>query len=397
MGLTASHLRPGHPDFLDLPWDLPLAAWDGRCDRVERLPRGESRHEVLFVDYDGRLYALKAMQPGLAEREFGLLRAMHERELPVVTPVGHVATTTSEGEISVLVTRYLDHSLPYHALFVASDLSRHKEALLDAMASLLVQLHLAGVYWGDCSLFNTLFQRDAGTLRAVLVDAETAEIHPTLSDRLRQSDLDLMEDNVAGGLLDLVALGTLAPDYPALATAADVRRRYHALWDEVRRVVTIDARDRWRISERVRALNALGFSVGEIVITPDAQGDERLAVRVAVTDRSHHRRLLHGLTGLETHERQARLLVNEIQELRATLSQDKNRSVSLSTAAWRWLEERYRPIVKRLSELAMAGDDDDAERYCQLLEHKWLMSEAAQRDVGHDAALDDLIARRRPA
>lgn len=305
-GLVATHLRPGHPDFLDLPWEYPLHAWDVHCERLERLPRGESRHEVVFVGYEQRLYAVKSMPPGQAEREFALLRAMEERELPVVTAVGHCAVTTEDGQASILITRYLEHSLPYHALFVASDLQRYREPLLDALASLLVQLHLAGVYWGDCSLFNTLFLHDAGTLQAVLVDAETSEVHPSLSERLRAADLDLMEENVAGGLLDLVALGTLSADYPATATAADVRRRYHGLWAEVQRVVTIDAKDRWRITERVRALNALGFSVGEIVISPTADGNERLAVRVGVSDRSHHRRLLHALTGLETHEHQAR-------------------------------------------------------------------------------------------
>jgi len=394
-GLVASHLRPGHPDFLDLPWERPLSAWDAVCERVEQLPRGESRHTVVFVAYGERLYALKAMAPGQAEREFVLLRTMEERDLPVVTPVGHCAATSDEGAASVLITRYLDASLPYHALFMASDLARYRDALLDALASLLVQLHLGGVYWGDCSLFNTLFLRDAGTLQAVLVDAETSEVHPSLGDGLRAADLDLMEENVAGGLLDLVAHGVLAQGYPALATAADVRRRYDALWAEVRRVVTIDAKDRWRITERVRALNALGFSVGEIVITPTRDGDERLAVRVQVTDRSHHRHLLHSLTGLEAQEHQARLLVNEIQELRATLSQEKNRSTSLSTAAWRWLEERYRPLVARLRAAVPGGGGhpaEDAELYCQLLEHKWLMSERAQRDVGHEAALADLVA-----
>ena len=396
-GLIASHLRPGHPDFLDLPWNRPIDTWAEVSPRVEDLPRGESRHPVVFVAYDERLYAVKGMAPGQAAREFGLLRAMEERNLPVVRAVGHCDIETSEGPSSALVTRYLDHSLPYHAVFVASGLTRYRDPLLDALANLLVQLHLAGVYWGDCSLYNTLFLRDAGTLQAVLVDAETAEIHPSLTQRLRSADLDLMEENVAGGLMDLVAHGMLPAAHPAAEIAAEVRRRYVSLWAEIERVVTIDARDRWRISERVRALNALGFSVGEILITRDAGGlgaelgNERLAVRFAVTDRSHHRRLLHALTGLETQEQQARQLVNEIHELRATMSQSRGRSTSLSSAAWRWLEERYRPVVKRLAVMRGGADVDDAELYCRLLEHKWLMSERAQRDVGHEQAVDDLL------
>ncbi|MFO0744400.1 MAG: DUF4032 domain-containing protein [Myxococcota bacterium] len=392
MALVASQLRPGHPDFLDLPWDLPLDQWEGRCARVERLPRGEARHPIVFVDYDGRLYALKGMEAGHAEREYALLRTMEERALPVVSAVGHCVVDLGADEQSVLITRYLDHSLPYHTLFTTSDLARYRDHLLDALASLLVQLHLAGVFWGDCSLFNTLFLRDAGTLQAVLVDAETSEVHAALSDQLRQADLDLMEENVAGGLLDLVAVGVLAADYPALALAADVRRRYDALWSEVRRVETITPAERWRITERIRALNALGFSVGEIMLTPLPGGDDHVTVRVAVTDRSHHRRLLHALTGLETQELQARQLINEIHELRLAMGQERNRSLSLGAAAYRWLEERYRPAI---AELAKAVPGVEApELYCQLLEHKWLMSEQAARDVGHASALADLLARR---
>ena len=53
------------------------------------------------------------------------------------------------------------------------------------MASLLVDLHLAGVYWGDCSLANTLFRRSGDKIQAYLVDAETSEIHPRLSNGQR--------------------------------------------------------------------------------------------------------------------------------------------------------------------------------------------------------------------
>jgi len=392
-GLQSSHLRPGHPDFLDLPWHLPLDRWTGVCDRVEVLPRGESRHPVVFVDYDGRVYALKAMPPGKAEHEYLLLREMEERQLPVVSPVGHVDVTTDDGEGSVLVTAYLSYSLPYHSLFLQSALSRYQERLVDAMAGLLVQLHLAGVYWGDCSLFNTLFLRDAGTLQAVLVDAETSLVRDRLDDATREADLDLMEENVAGGLLDLVAMGALPEDFPAFDLATEVRRRYGRLWDEVSRVEELGPDERYRIQERVRALNALGFSVGEVALTRAASDRHHLHLRVVVTDRSFNRRMLHSLTGLEVKELQAQQMVNEIQELRASLAAQKDRSVTLGAAAFHWLETRFGPTVTTLR--GATPEDEPAELYCQLLEHKWYMSESAQHDVGHRAALDDFVDRLR--
>lgn len=388
----ACAVRPGYPDFLDLPWRTPLGQWRGRTARLEDLPAGESRHDVVFVNYDGQVYALKALGPGAAEKEYDLLRQMQKLRLPTVVAVGHVQATMQGEACSVLITRYLDHSLPYHSLFLQHGLTRYRTHLLDALAGLLVQLHVAGVYWGDCSLFNTLFLRDAGTLRAYLVDAETSEVLPELSEPRRAAELDIMEENVSGALLDLVALGALPDNYPALETAQDVRRRYDDLWREVTREETVSPSDRYRIEERVRALNALGFSVGEIEIS--AAG-AMLRFRVLVTDRSFHRDLLHSLTGLEVQEMQARQMMNEIHQLRAERSEHENRSLSLSGAAYHWLEQVFKPTTTQLC--AVGGPPQEpAELYCELLDHKWYLSEQAQRDVGLHAALADFLARAAP-
>ncbi len=389
-GFRASSIRAGHPDFLDLPWDRRVEDWAGRCDRLENLPRGESRHPVVFVGYDNVSYALKVTEPGRAEHEFDVLRQMEGKRLPAVDAVGHLEVVDPDGERSVLVTQYLAHSLPYHALFTERSLAQYQTHLLDALAGLLVQLHVAGTFWGDCSLANTLFLRDAGTLNAYLVDAETSAVHEQLSDGQRRQELVVMEENMAGSLYDLIAGGRLSENF-AVAEAVDaVRSKYEALWDEIHREELLAGSDRFLVEERIRKLNALGFSVGAVEFSGAEQG---VKVRAVVTDRTFHRELLHGLTGLAVQERQAQLMMNEIRQVRAWLSQQRGRSVSLSGAAYHWLEETFRPIVRRL-EAARANDDlDAAELYCQLLEHKWYLSEAARRDVGYERALDDYLHR----
>ncbi len=384
-------IRPGHPDFLDLPWTEPLIAWPRLCPRVEDLPRGISRHPVVFVNYDGTLYALKELPPERAGQEYNLLRQMEELRLPAVSAVAHTRTHTAEGEASVLITRYLDHSLPYHLLFTRTSLASYQASLLDAMASLLVQLHLAGVYWGDCSLSNTLFRRNAGALQAYLVDAETSEVHAPLSSGLRAHDLDIMEENVYGGLADLAALSVLPVSYPVTETGPYIRQRYRELWDEITREETLAAGERYRIQDRIRALNALGFSVDEVELTA-SDGGEQVHLRAVVTDRNFHRDLLHSLTGLDAEELQARRMINEIQELKATLSQSHNRSTPLSVAGHYWLNEVYLPTIRQLRPL-IDETTDQAELYCQVLEHKWYLSEQARRDVGHETAAQDYLTR----
>jgi hypothetical protein len=388
-------LRPNHPDFLDLPWHLPLARWSGNCDRLEEVYRGLSRHPVLFINYSGVLYALKELPGEQAKMEFDLLLQMEEMHLPAVTPVGYAFTQAPDSDAvraitSVLVTRYLERSLPYRSLFMGSSLVRYRESLLDAIAGLLVQLHLAGVYWGDCSLSNTLFRRDAGALRAYLVDAETAEIYPNrFPAASRFHDLQIMEENVDGDLLDLATARLLARGIPISDTGEYIRLRYQRLWAEVSREETINPGEHYRIQERIRALNALGFSVGNVELLGGEEGGQ-LHLRVMVTDRNFHSDQLHDLTGLDVEEMQAQKMMNEIQELKATLSQVNNRSTPLSAAAYHWLENSYQPTIKLLQPM-IDQQISPAELYCQVLEHKWYLSEQAHHDVGHQAAAEDFL------
>jgi hypothetical protein len=383
-------LRSEQPDFLDLPWSLPLGQWAGRSQRLEEVARGLSRHPVVFANYTGVLYALKELPGGLAEKEFNLLRQMESARLPVVSPVGHVRTETLQGPSSVLITRFLERSLPYRSLFMSDSLERYRDHLLDAISGLLVQLHLAGMYWGDCSLSNTLFRRDAGALQAYLVDAETAEVYPErLPPTLRYQELEIMEENVDNDLVDLQAEGLLPQGRLFMDVGASIRLRYQSLWEEITRQELVGHHERYRIQERIRALNGLGFSIREVLLE-EVEIGQQLRFRVSVTDRNFHRDQLASLTGIEAEERQARQMMNEIHELQATLSPGSEGSTPLSAAAYHWLENIYRPAIERLAPILGPGQDLP-EMYCQVLEHKWYLSERASQDVGHQTALEDYI------
>src|SRR5205823_12960457 len=166
-----------------------------------------------------------------AEREYRLLRTLAAESMPVVEVVGVVSDRGEEVD-SVLITRHLEFSIPYRALFAERCMPDLRSTLINALSELLVRLHLTGFFWGDCSLSNTLFRDDAGGLSAYLVDAETGELHPALSDGQREHDLMLAEENVVGELLDVAGeVGELPPDIDPLAMAVDLRERYQSLWD----------------------------------------------------------------------------------------------------------------------------------------------------------------------
>ena len=138
--------RTGHPDFLDLPWSEPLEEWEHK--RLVQVVRGISRHVVRFVEYEGAVYALKELPHQYAHREYHLLRELSRHGLPGVEVVGIAHRPALED---ILITRHLEYSLPYRILLARRPMPDMQDRLRDALANLLVRLHLSGFFWGDCS------------------------------------------------------------------------------------------------------------------------------------------------------------------------------------------------------------------------------------------------------
>ena len=286
--------------------------------------------------------------------------------------------------------------MPFRSLFINKLVKQYQKQLLDAISGLLVQLHSNGFYWGDCSLSNILFRRDAGALQAYLVDAETSEYHlPPLSPVLRYHDLEIMEENITGELIDLQTSDSLLFTYPIEQTGLYIQQKYRNLWEEISREDIFSQSELYRVEERIRNLNSLGFSVKDIELLKVDQGDI-LKLRIFVSDRNFHRNQLMELTGLYAEEKQAQQILNEIFELKAKMSQTNYPEITPEAVGQQWLEHVYNPILEKLQSFldnnpAELGAIDFIELYCQLLEHKWYMSERAQHDVGHQAAVEDFI------
>ncbi len=376
--------RQGHPDFLDLPWETPLEEWDDQ--RLVKMAHGISRHVVRFVRFEDRVYALKATGVDAAHKEYRMLRSMRDDHLPVVEPVGVVSDAPNRGD-AVLITRYLDFSLPYWYLLGRGDPTL-ADRLMDAAVVLLVRLHLEGVFWGDCSLSNILWRRDAGAMMAYLVDAETTERNARIGDRMRNWDLDIAVENVAGGLLELQASGRITDEIDPLGIAESLKARYEELWCELTRVEEFDLDDRWRIEQRVRRINELGFDVEELSINRDGR---TLSVQPVLIEEGHYSRELRRRTGLEVQENQARRLLADIDGHRAWLERREGKSIPRAVATARWLAEVYEPAIDAIPD-ALRSHLEPAEIFHQLLEHRYLMAEHRGEEVRTPVALADYVA-----
>ncbi|MFC4469782.1 DUF4032 domain-containing protein [Streptomyces xiangluensis] len=393
MALHISATNPEHPALLlELPWALPLEEWPER--HLVPLPRGISRHVVRYARAGNEVVAVKELAERPAVREYELLRSLHRLNIPAVDPLAVVTGRTRDDEAlePVLITRHLNGSMPYRSMFETTMRPATMHRLMDALAVLLVRLHLAGFAWGDCSLSNTLFRRDAGAFAAYLVDAETGELHHKLSDGQRSYDLDLARVNISGELLDLEASGALHPSVDPIDFGTEICGRYQSLWQELTRTSVYPAGKHHYIDRRVRRLNELGFDVAEMQIAHSSNGDTVTFVP-KVVDAGHHQRQLLRLTGLDAEENQARRLLNDLESWMATqddYAPGDPLAARPEVLAHRWVREVFRPTVRAVPK-ELRGSMDAAELYHGLLEHRWYLSERAQHDIGLDMAVEDYV------
>lgn len=377
------------PTLLDLPWEIPLEEWPDEI--LAALPRGISRHIVRFVNLSDRVIAVKEIGPTVAHHEYEMLRDLSRLGAPSVLPTAVITGRRNlDGEElnAVLVTEHLQFSLPYRALFSQYMSADTATRLIDALAVLLVRLHLLGFYWGDVSLSNTLFRRDAGAFSAYLVDAETGELHPKLTSGQREYDVDLARTNIIGELMDLQAGEYFPEDADPIEVGDRIRSRYEELWNELTGTELIDSSQKWKVAQRIERLNDLGFDVAELKMTSVA-GSTELMIQPKVVDAGHHHRKLMRLTGMDVGEHQAQRLLNDIATYQATSGTP---NMPLELAAHQWLNNAFEPVMRAVP-ADLKTKLEPAQIYHEFLEHRWYLGEQAGQDVPLEEAIDSYVEK----
>ena len=375
------------PDLLFLPWEIPLQEWDE--ETVAPIARGISRHIVRFVKVNSAIYAVKETVDEFAMREYEMLTKLQELDVPCVEPAGIVqgrSDINGNPLGAALLTRHLAFSLHYRALFSTTLRPQVAERFLDALALLLVRLHLNGFLWGDCSLSNTLFRRDAGSFAAYLVDAETGELHEKLTDGQRTHDIENARINIAGELLDLEAGQLLHPSMDPIETANSIISKYQALWREVTEPVVVTPGERYKLYNRITRLNELGFDVAEMKAETNAG---EVFMRPVVLEPNFYANKLAALTGLTVEEQQGRALMKDLEDFR---SKHNITVENTNFAAHRWVSERFNQVIAKVP-IELKSKFTPAQLYCEILEYRWKISEESGQDIGIRPAADEYIAK----
>lgn len=384
-------IRPGNPDFLDLPWERPVAEW--AHERLEDMPTGIHRHPVVFVVYDEGVFVIKELPRRAANGEYRLFRALAERTPRSAEAVGlvdRVWLDPDSEQSSAVITRYLDHSFPYRHLVSGPGFGPRRSQLLDAVAGLLVELHLAGCFWGDCSLSNLLYRYDAETIEAVMIDGETSSLRDKLSDGQRAEDLEIMKLNLAGEMADIAAMTGVEVEHADLNLGEDVEKRYLSLWQELTGELVITRDESYRIRERIARLNDLGFSVDDVYLDPTEHGD-LVRMNVQVGGRTFHSERLRQLTGIEASENQARVVLSDLSYFLARHGMMTASGKSVGT--FKWLTMSFQPMVESISGLK---DGNPVQAYCDFLNHRFRLAQQRNRDVANEEALESWVASGMP-
>ena len=384
MGTPRIQIRPGHPDFLDLPWEDDIYSWSH--PRLVSMPTGIHRHPVVFVEYTHDVYAIKELPRRIAQKEFEVLTKLEARTHVTAEPAGLVDRVWLDRhteQSGAVITKYVRHAFPYRHLATGAGFGLRRRQMSDALASLLVELHLAGCFWGDCSLSNVLCRFDAGAVEAIMIDGETSIIRDSLSDGQRQEDLEIMKENVAGALFDLAAEeGTEISDYE-LELGDTVEASYHALWNELQGEFVIGRDEGYRVRRRIARLNDLGFAVGEIELDPQDEGS-RVSMKVEVGGRTYHMERLRELTGIEASEYQARHILNDLNTFVARRGEGSDTARVASTMQWRL--EVFEPAVAWIADNWHGSDP--IQGFCDYLLFRRSLASSLQNDVPNDMGLN---------
>ena len=380
-----------------LPWDQPLENWPE--DPSLTAQRGISRHVVRLVrstpEPDSEIYAVKETVKEFAVREYEALKELGLRSAPSVSQIAVVdGRTDAEGNDlpCAIVTRFLPYSLPYRVVLSGIVTQHEITNMANALAYLLVRLHLLGFWWGDCSLSNTLFRRDADGFAAYLVDAETGEFQKHLSKGQREHDLDLARFNVAAELEDLKLAGVLFPAMDPIRASESVITRYRKIWNALSEPQILPVNDRHAVEKAMRSLQDIGFAVEEVDIK--LAGDQStLTFTPKLVAPNYHSQRLKELMGLETEEFQAKRILASFDRFR---SREIEKTPDKSESAQRWRDEVFYKVVNSVP-ANLKGRVEDAQLFHEVLEHRWFLGEKAGRDLGLDFATSDYIAQVLPS
>jgi hypothetical protein len=209
-----------------------------------------------------------------------------------------------------------------------------------------------------------------------MIDAETSELHSSLSHGQRREDIEIMKENVAGEMSDIAAETGEDIEAADIGLGEDIAGRYEALWSELNEELVITRDDHYRIRQRIGRINELGFAVDDIEMTP-VDGGNRVRLITHVGGRTYNSDNLRQRAGIEASENQAELILSDLNYF---LSKHGDMTTTRkSVGTFKWLSGQFEPMVERIRDEWFG--DDPVQGFCDYLNFRMALATERQADV----------------
>jgi hypothetical protein len=437
-----------------LPWKAPLEDWPALGVQAISARRGESRHAVLFVEAEGRRYAIKETSPESARKEISQLIEIRRRGIYALEPVGVVVapgppiavgeiagvTQYLPGDRGYCITRLAQRVIPQALLYRYPFTRRNRQMLWNAIIALLLDLHERGIFWGDPSLANVLIDLSQHKVRALLADAETAELYPgPLEENRRQEDLAALQESLLWTGEDIrLARGDGQGPLPITEEDLDYIAQHYAALRRVRSAPDEDTEARPALedaggadaplpSEAANAASApnaeaqnarpltpaervagqlyeLGYSILDLswralLATGDGLGlrPRTLAAHAETARPRWYQQRIQEALGVRIPRPYARQFYRHLIRHQWLMGERAGHEISLQEAARDWYERYHLPAITLLRTY-FPSESDSLEVYLGVLDRKWQLSLRAGFEVSlEEAALDYALRHARSA
>jgi len=358
-----------HQELKNLPWHLELDKWEKRGIKFLDIRKGISRHPVKFIKNRYSSFAVKQTTEFMAKHEIANYEKLLSIGVHTLLPVGYVVsrktpipvqtkagTSYVNDDLAFVITVLEDKALPDSHLYKLNFKEKNLEIIWDAVAELLAALHFNNIYWGDASLANVLVRffkvkdekgRVKTELKAILADAETVEILPKISARMRAEELKFFFESMSWLNEDYKKAGYTRENFSTVRDKKYILQKYKHQYSKLRKIA---------LFEKETGIN--------------------------VRKNFHH---INDICGLQSIKKQ-------VDEHKWYLSEKAGKEIDIKKATESWLNDIYYPIINEFEKLDIFEYfpfKNSVGLYVDIMTHKYYLSREAGKDVGIEKAIKD--------
>ena len=375
-----TYTEKGWGEIETFPWTKEIEEWKD-YHFIERR-KGESRHTLFFIRTEKGDIVIKRTSNESAEKEFHTYKKLISMGVPTIVPIGFTKKWHNEDREGYLLTLYEKGSLPESHLIKLLKNERHRNLVWNSVISLLVVMHLKGIFWGDSSMDNILIKFYKTKVEALLIDTETVQFYSYLSKEKEQEDLEgLFVSLFAYSFANNKGQENLFEERKQYIT-----KRYNKLKKLLSDELNVEDKKYFKLVKRIDNLFLLGYTIKPERISPKL----KIILSPVTPRKGWFVQMLEDMLVVSFTAEQAKKIFREILQYRYEMSKKERKEIRIGEAARDWYQHKFLP-AKRIFKQYFPRENP-VKIYLEILDHKWFLSEKAGKDIGIIEAAENYSA-----